>query len=171
MAAKILDKLSLWCTRIASVIIGIVCLIVVASIIGRIFNKPIKGTVEIVSYGVLIAMCLSLSRTGFLGKHVHVTMFVDMMPKAVKAIIEFFQMIIAAVVFGIVIYLCVHYIPDTMASGLKTDVYRIPQVFVYVFLIFGMFLSCVTFIFHGIVRLMPLFKKQETQFEDKEDTI
>lgn len=159
MVEKILNRLSFICTWIASIILCLVTIMVIANVIGRILGKPLNGTMEVVQYGMLTAMCLVLCRTGFLKKHVHVTMFVDMMPTVPRAVIEFLQMFIAAATFGLIIILCFKFVPETIASGRKSDIFRFPFFLVYIVLAVGMFFASITFLYHAIVALLPIFGK------------
>lgn len=149
MVKKLFEKLSTICTGAAAVILGIVTVTILANIIGRIFNNPVSGTYEIVTYGIMTTVCLALSRTGFFNKHVSVDIIQIILPKRPRAALVFFQMLVsAAVFFAVLLLLWFKLIPEVIASNRLTDIFRIPYYLVYVTLSIGMLLSAIMFLYH-----------------------
>ncbi len=98
---KVLDKLSSGLIKFSSVVLIIVAIVMVVNILLRaILKQPIAGRMEIVQYGMLICIVLALSRTGFEGRHIRVTVFLDRFPVKVRAGFQFVEMLVSAVVFG-----------------------------------------------------------------------
>ncbi|MCL1829281.1 MAG: TRAP transporter small permease [Oscillospiraceae bacterium] len=160
MLNRFFDKLSLICVRAASVILCIVAATVIVNIIGRLFNRPVKGTYEIVQYGILTTMCLAICRTGFVKKHVRVEMISDLLPAKPRAVAECLQMLVSVAAFGVVlILLCTKLIPEMLASGRLTDIFRFPYYIVYIILAVGMFLAALTFLYQAILSVSLLFAK------------
>ena len=160
MAKKIFEKLSSICTGAAAVSLGIVTATVIINIIGRLFNSPLKGMYEIVQYGTMTTICLALSKTGFLKKHVRVEMFSEKLPAKPRAAAEFLQMLIPAAAFVVVLcLLCFKLIPETLSTGRVTDIFRVPYYLVYVILAVGMILAALMFLYHAVLCILPLFGK------------
>ena len=160
MVKKIFEKLSLICVWVAAVTLCFVTASVLVNIIGRLFNNPLRGMYEIVQYGTMTTICLALCRTGFLKKHVRVEMFTDMLPAKLKSAAGFFQMLIPAAAFIVVLWLlCSRLIPETIASGRVTDIFRFPYYIVYIILAIGMILSALMFLYHAVVSAIHLFGK------------
>ena len=160
MVTKFLDKLSSICTIAAGGVLGIVTFTALANIIGRLFNSPVRGTYEIVTYGVMTSICLALGSTGFQKKHVSVDMIQVILPTKPRAVLESFQMLISAATFVIALYLlCFRMIPDTIASGRLTDIFRFPFFIVYIILAVGIFLATLMFFYHAVISFLPFFAK------------
>ena len=156
----------------AAVTLGIVVVTVITNIIGRAFNSPLKGMYEIVQYGTMTTICLALGKTGFLRKHVRVAMLSEILPAKLKSAAEFLQMLIPAAAFGVVLYLlCSKLIPETLAGGRVTDIFRFPYYIVYVILALGMLLAALMFLYSAVSSVLPLFGKDlDTNTAGKAET-
>ncbi|NLM21397.1 MAG: hypothetical protein GX207_06585, partial [Peptococcaceae bacterium] len=65
MVNKIIDKVTFVFTIVSAFLFAIIVLIVLANIIGRsFFHMPIKGTVEIIQYGVMFCAGIVMCRSG-----------------------------------------------------------------------------------------------------------
>lgn len=160
MAKKLLERLSNICMGAAAGILGIITVVILANIIGRIFNKPVSGTYEVVTYGIMTTVCLALSGTGFLKNHVSVDLISIILPTRPRAALELFQMLVSAATFVVVLILLLFkLIPETIATNRLTDIFRIPYYLIYVTLAIGMFLSALMFLYHAVLSALPLFGK------------
>lgn len=163
---KVLDKLSSGLIKFSSVVLIIVAIVMVVNILLRaILKQPIAGTMEIVQYGMLICIVLALSRTGFEGRHIRVTVFLDRFPVKVRAGFQLLEMLVSAVVFGWLAIYYIGFIPEALVSGLVTDIYRLPYYFVYIIVALGMIFAAAMFLYHAIVSLKPFFKKNSGNTE------
>ncbi len=150
---RIVDKTSMILCRIASVIFFIIVILVAVNIVGRkLFNFTITGIIEIVQYGVLLVMVLSMARTTLTGGHVTVTIITGKLPKIPKRVIDVFALVLSAALVAIAAWVCIRYIPQTYASGLTTERYRIPIYLVYTVMSIGLIATTFTF-FLNIIRL------------------
>jgi TRAP-type C4-dicarboxylate transport system permease small subunit len=62
---RLIHKITKGFAYVSAAIFLVIVLIVLANIVGRaVFNKPIKGTVEIVQYGVMFCGIVMCGRTG-----------------------------------------------------------------------------------------------------------
>ncbi|MDR0851703.1 MAG: TRAP transporter small permease [Clostridiales Family XIII bacterium] len=162
MINKFLDKASIVLLRVSSVLIWIIMAVMVINILGRaIFNLPLKGTTEIVTYGIMLAIILALGRTGFLQKHVAVTIVQDMLPPKARAILKFFTGIVSMGVFLYLTYFYFSSISSINAAGRVTEVFRFPYAIIYLIIGVGMLLATLLFLYHACVSLRPLFGKTE----------
>ncbi len=148
--AGFVDKSSLLLSRISTGIIWIIVLLVAVNIVGRkLFNFSISGIIEIVQYGMLTVMAISMARTTFIGGHVSVSIITAKLPKLVRCIIDFLSMMFSAALIIAAAYICIQYIPKTLASGQVTEVYKIPFYIIYSVMTFGLITSALTFIFNA----------------------
>ena len=86
MLNRLIHKVTKGFAYVSAVIFALIVLIVLANIIGRaVFNKPIKGTVEIVQYGVMFCAGIVMCRSGLEERHISVTFLIDKYPKRVRA--------------------------------------------------------------------------------------
>ncbi len=144
------DKSTLYLSRISTGILWMIVVLVIANVVGRkVLNVSISGIIEIVQYGMLTVMSLSMARTTFTGGHVSVTIITDKLPKAVKCIIEFLGMMLSATLIIAAAYICIQFIPKSIASGQVTEHYMIPLYLIYIVMTFGLLSSALTFIFNA----------------------
>lgn len=156
------DHLSLFLARIASVIFWIVVILVAVNIVGRkLFNFTIAGIIEIVQYGMLVVMTLSMARTTFTGGHVTVSIITGRLPKAVRCIIEFLGLLLSAALVAAAAYICIQYVPKTFISGQVTERYKIPFYLIYGFMTFGLIISSLTFLFNAVRSLFTSGSKED----------
>lgn len=159
---KKLDRMTTFLINISSVILILIAAVMVINIILRsTINYSIGGTMEIVQYGMLICIVLALSRTGFLNRHIAVTVLVDTFPKKLKAAFQAVTFLISAFAFGCLVYFAAKAIPTTYTDGLLTDIYRLPYYLVYVVLALGMLSATLMFIYQIYNSLEPFFKKNK----------
>ena len=145
------DKSSLFLCRISTGTLWVIVFLVAFNIVARkLFNFTISGIIEIVQYGMLVVMSISMARTTFTGGHVSVSIITAKLPKLGRYIIEFLSMIFSAALITAAAYICIQYIPKTLASGQVTEVYRIPFYIIYFVMAFGLVTSALTFILSAI---------------------
>ena len=159
---KAFDKCSLFLTRIATIVLFIVIVLVAVNIVGRkLFNVTISGIIEIVQYGMLTVMVLSMARTTFTGGHVSVSIITRKLPKLGRAIIGFLTLMLSAALVAAAAYISIRFIPKTIASGQVTERYKIPFYVIYGFMSFGLVTSCLTFILNAVRALLGLDEVKE----------
>ena len=142
-----IEKSSLFLSRISTGVFWIIIILVAVNIMGRkLFNFTISGIIEIVQYGMLTVMSLSMARTTFTGGHVSVSIITSRLPKSARCIIEFLGMMLSAALIIAATYICIEYIPKTVASGQVTENYKIPFYLIYSVMTFGLVTSALTFI-------------------------
>ena len=160
---RLIDKTSSALCVVSKVFMLAIVVLVAANIIGRkLFNTPVPGTVELVSYGMLVVMALSMARTTFTGGHVSVSIITGKLPKAVQAIIGFITLLFSAFIVATATFICVRYIPINFQRGQITDYYKIPFYVIYGIMSFGLVTSVLTFLFNAASTLMSIWQKNET---------
>lgn len=166
---KAFDKISLFLTRISTVILWVIVVLVAFNIVSRkLFNFTIAGMIEIVQYGMLTVMALAMARTTFSGGHVTVSIITGRLPKAAQNFIAFITLLLSAALVAIAAYVCILNIPRTIASGLTTERYKIPMYLVYAVMSFGLVTSGLTFIFNAISALLGIGGKAPKEKEGGE---
>lgn len=157
--AGFIDKFSLFLSRISTGILWTIVVLVAVNIVGRkLFSFTISGIIEIVQYGMLTVMSISMARTTFTGGHVTVSIITDRLPKAARCIIEFLCMMLSAALVIAAAYICIQYIPKTFASGQITERYKIPFYLIYGVMTFGLVTSALTFIFNAFNSVVTAIK-------------
>ena len=160
---SIIDKISSGLCAISKVVMLAIVVVVLANIIGRkLFNTPVPGTVELVSYGMLVVMALSMARTTFTGGHITVSIVTAKFPKAVQAVVGFLTLLFSVFIVGAATFICLRYIPSSMQSGQITDHYKIPFYVIYSIMSFGLVTSVLTFLFNAVSTLMSIWQKDES---------
>jgi TRAP-type C4-dicarboxylate transport system permease small subunit len=153
---KAMDNVSLLMTRVGGVVLWLVMLLMVINVITRtLLNAPIKGSIELVQYGMLIALSLGLSRTGFKDRHVYVSIVLDALPPKARAVLRFFGCFVSA---GVFVYLTIYYIttiPAVNASGRVTEIFRIPYGWINLMMGISMLIATALFIYQAVLALAP----------------
>lgn len=145
-----IDSLTMVFTYLSAVILVALVVLIVANILGRrLFNAPISGTVELVQYGMLVCITLAISRTGFEGRQLAVTLIFEALPKKVGAVLKCVCQIMAGVVFGSLIFNFISVLPSALSSGRVSDILHIPYYLVYYLLIVGMALVSLSFFYQA----------------------
>ena len=162
---KFFDVLTHCLLYASMVVLCVVLLLVVVNILGRsMFHFAIGGINEIVRYGVFLAIGLGLPRTGFNGGHVIVSMILDKMPKKLRGIVACVELLLAAGVFFMSVYVCMLLFPEALASGLTTEVYKVPFTIIYAVLAFSLAVSGLIFVYQSAMAVYKGFAKAS---EDK----
>jgi len=169
---SIVDTVTLIFVRISSVILVALVLLMIINILGRrLFNRPISGTVELVQYGMLACMALAVSRTGFEGRHLSVSLLLEILPKKARGIWECICQLIAGVIFGSLVIAYSRALPESLVSGRVSDILHIPYYINYIILVIAMVIVCLSFLYRaGLAVYVGFLKPEESaQEEIKED--
>jgi TRAP-type C4-dicarboxylate transport system permease small subunit len=125
---------------------GIIVLIVIANVIGRTcFAMPIKGTVEIIQYGVMFCAGVVMCRSGYEERHISVTLLIDRYPPRLRAAFVALGKLFGTIMFGILAFIYATNIPKAMTSGKVTETFRLP--FEYIYAIMAVCFAVSTLIF------------------------
>jgi len=164
---KIFDKVTLFLSRLSSILLWMIVLTVAFNIVSRkLFNFTIAGMIEIVQYGMLTVMVLSMARTTFSGGHVNVSIITGKLPKAARNIVGFITLLGSAALVFAAAYVCSGNITKTIASGLTTERYKIPMYLIYSIMCFGLVTSGITFVYNAFSTLVSTWKKEPAKAEE-----
>lgn len=107
---RMLAVFSKWATVIAGVALTAMLIISVADVIGnKIFHHPIQGTTDYVSFLAIITIIFSLSYSLIEKAHVQVDLFLNKLPRRVKAIFEIFIALLSLTLFVLLTWFSVRY--------------------------------------------------------------
>jgi TRAP-type C4-dicarboxylate transport system permease small subunit len=137
MMRKAMEKITSAFTVVSAVMFAVIVTIVLVNIVGRaVFNEPVKGTVEIVQYGVMFCAGIVMCRSGLDERHISVTFLIDKYPARLRAIFLAFGKLLGTATFGVLAYIYAGKIREAVEDGKLTDTFRMP--FEYVYLIMAL---------------------------------
>lgn len=137
---------------IASVFLILNMLIIIANIImRRVFNTPILGSTELVSYASLITASLALAQNEWFDGNIRMTLVVESIPHKAAKVLHFVDYIICSVVFVYVSYLLVNQaVNKFIVADVSTDLHMPIFIFSAV-LAFGFILLTVSIIIKMVI--------------------
>ena len=154
MLKKISDKLTMVVTVLCGVVITAIVLIIIAHIILRAFNKPIKGQNEMVQYLTMTMAVLMLSRTCLEDKHIYVSVFTDHIPHTLRMIIYAVGRFIGAAAVAAMSVKFIQNLPQNAAR--KSEVLRVPFTLLHSIMAIGLAVAALMFVVQGILYLMSI---------------
>ncbi len=125
---SLIKKFSNITSVIAMVVIFAIMFVLVIDIILRLTTKELAvlGTYELTEMAMVVIIFLSLAITQIEKEHVHVTMFIDMLPNRIKTFINAIISAFTTVLCGITLYTCILQAIGETASGITTAVLYLP---------------------------------------------
>lgn len=166
---NLVDTITLIFTRISSVLLLLLVLLIVVNVIGRkLFKSPVSGTVELVEYGILAVMALAISRTGFEGRHLSVTLLQELLPNKAAAVIKCLCQAVAGALFGLLVVSYIRELPKSVASGRVSDVLHMPYYIVSYFLIVAMIIVVLAFFYQAFLAIYKGFVQRDPGPEAEE---
>ena len=167
-AENIVDTITMIMMRVSSVILILLVILTVVNVVGRkLFNSPISGTVELIEYGMLTCIALAISRTGFEGRHLSITLLHEMMPKKAAAVLACICQIIAGLLFLLLSGSYIKELPNAVTNGRVSDVLRMPYSWVAFLLVFAMVIVTITFFYRAFLAIYTGFFKREAGDQEK----
>ena len=140
---KIIYSLSRFAGYLATGILGLLMLLVVADVIGYQFGVPIKGTPEISEFMIVTVIFLALAWCAVTRKHVRVDLIVSHFPSRTQAILDSITLLAALVVYGIMTWRSVL---ESMEVYAETSILRVPHAPFYWIMTFGLALFCLSIV-------------------------
>ena len=133
MLNRLIEKVTKGFAYFSAGIFAVIVLIVLINILGRaIFNRPVKGTIEIVQYGVMFCAGIVMCRSGLEERHISVTFLIDKYPKRLRAALVALGKLIGMAAFGILAVIYAGKISEAVETGKVTDTFRLPFEYVYI---------------------------------------
>ena len=160
-ATSAIKKLCYYVCFVSMILIVVMMMIMfVDSMLGLFFNNRITGTYEVVQCLLSIVVFTSWAYTQTEHGHIHVVMFVRMMPQKLRFFCFSLTAILSTVTMGFATYALIGAIQGKMASGEATGTLLIPFWPFYIiefvaFLVFTLALLCDT-----IKAIMAMFDNE-----------
>ena len=130
-----------------------------ADVIGRLFSRPIFGSVELVSLMGVIAIATTLSFTHQHKGHIGVELFVMKLPSRTRNFIDLCTGIVTLLLFAVVTWRMADYGLKMRASGELSMNLKLPE-YVIIFLLAGCFFIYCGTILGSILQTLAKLKKQ-----------
>lgn len=157
---KMIDKCTSALVMISGIVFVAIILLVLVSIIKRaLFGAPIRGTVEIVQFGVMFCIAAALPKTTLLERHTRVTMLIDAMPATARKIINIFVKLAGLGVFGLLVYRLFIEVQNAAAKHRVTEIFKIPFSFVYGVLLVSVTITALVVLYQMIYSAVGTLKK------------
>ncbi|MCL1828058.1 MAG: TRAP transporter small permease [Oscillospiraceae bacterium] len=145
---KAIDRVTSAFTFISALLFFIIVIIVLTNILGRaIFNRPVRGAIEIIQYGMLLCAGVVMCRSGFDERHICVTLVIDKFPGRGRAVFIALGKFVSTVVFAVITYLFLQNIPEAIALNRVTDAFRFPYHYIFIVLTFAFAMGALVFFY------------------------
>ncbi|MCC5808915.1 MAG: TRAP transporter small permease [Ectothiorhodospiraceae bacterium] len=111
-------QVSEWLALSGGVVLVGMALYTVVDVLGRKFlGQPLPGGVDVVSYGLGLAIASALPYCSAAGQHISVSMFTDMLPRRALALSYFLTSTVSAVFVGLLTYRIILHTISRYESG------------------------------------------------------
>lgn len=132
-------------------IVGAVCLVgmtflTCVDVVGRFFNHPIFGSVELVGFMATLTVALALPYTHSVKGHIGVEMLVRLFSKRTQAVIEICTGTVSVILFSLVTWRMVVYAGTMKASGEVSMNLEFPEYVIIVLVAFCFLVFVLTLI-------------------------
>lgn len=113
-------------------VVGICCLmgmtfLTCIDVVGRKFNHPIPGSVELVGFMATMAVALALPYTHQARAHIGVELLVRMLSKKVQTLIDLIMSVVSVLLFALVTWQMVLYARTIQQSGTVSMSLELPE--------------------------------------------
>lgn len=148
---------SKWATIIAGIALTAMLFISVADVIGnKIFSHPIQGTTDYVSFLAVITIVFSLSYSLIEKAHVQVDLFLNKLPRRMRAIFETLIALLSLTLFVLLMWFSVRYGIRLQANNELSMTQHIP-VFPFAYAVAFACLPACLYLFLEVLRAMKKF--------------
>lgn len=120
------ERVTLWLARGGALALTIMMLLTFFDVIGRAFNHPIVGTVEVTELLMGSLIFLGLGWTTFLRGHIRVDIVINYLPPRAKASLEMVTTIICIVFAVLLCWQLWLKAADTVEMGDVTQIWALP---------------------------------------------
>jgi TRAP-type C4-dicarboxylate transport system permease small subunit len=147
MLRRCFETPSILLENAAGLLLTIVCGVSLVNVFMRaVFQSPIYGSIEIVQYGVLLAMCFALPASVLYGSHACVTLLVDALPFAERKFLSIVVHTAGIVLFTLIAVHMKRPMTEIMLRGRTTDVLKVPYFLIHAAIMAGIAcMVCVLF--------------------------
>jgi TRAP-type C4-dicarboxylate transport system permease small subunit len=120
-------RLSIWGEWIGVVAIIIMVAITCIDVVGaKLFLLPVPGAIEIVSLIQVAAIVFAVAATQREGGHISVEMFVDKLPRRIRAVVKMLTSLLGLILFILLIYEGIGLGNEYLDAGEVTATVKIP---------------------------------------------
>ncbi|OGP67889.1 MAG: hypothetical protein A2169_07860 [Deltaproteobacteria bacterium RBG_13_47_9] len=124
---KVVSLVTRWLNWTAAAAIIAVMVIVCANVIGRgFFERPVKGTVDIVSLLGAIIIAWAIAYTQVLKGHIRIDLFVEKLPPRIQSIIDSLMDLIGLALFTVISWQTLLFTKANFQIGELSEVLKIP---------------------------------------------
>lgn len=99
---KVMSRVSIWLNHIASFILFLIMLLVVANILLRLIGKPIQATFELVGLLTSVVIGFTLAYCAIKDAHISISIFIQRFSIKTQNVLDFFIHIISIIFLAIV---------------------------------------------------------------------
>ncbi len=146
----------------SGVILGMVVLMTVNVILRYLFERPIKGTVELEEFMLVIVVFLGLSYAALEKRHVRIDFIVARFPKSAQAVINSITALLSAGLCLIMVWRCAIWAQNNWAHDSTSTLLQVPlSIFIYMTALGGalLFLVLLAECLHSLSELANSGKK------------
>lgn len=139
-----------------AILFALMCLVTVDVVLRYVFNRPIKGGIELNELGLAVIVFLGLSYTALLKGHVAVDLIVNRLSAKKQAVIDIINSFLGIVVYSLIAWQGLDKAIYSRMKGEVTDILRISQFPFKLFVTIGSILLClvlITYISRAIGKL------------------
>lgn len=120
------ERVTLWLARAGSVGLAIMMFLTLADVVGRIFDHPVAGTVELTELIMGMIIYLGVGFTTFNRGHIRVDILITMMSTRVQAVLDVITHVIATVFIGFVVWRLFLQAASRIENNDQTIIWEIP---------------------------------------------
>ena len=143
----------------ASVLVMMMLLITMDVFLRYSFNRPLKGSFELVEFMMAVVICLGMAYTGVQKGHVAVELVVSRFSPRVQALIDSFNWLVSMGLFLLISWKAVAQARVVGLSGLASSVLHVPVFPFLLVLAFGSGFLCLVFLVNFIDSVSRVMKK------------
>lgn len=143
----------------ASVLVMMMLLITMDVFLRYSFNRPLKGSFELVEFMMAVVICLGMAYTGVQKGHVAVELLVSRFSPRVQALIDSFNWLVSMGLFLLISWKAVAQARVVGLSGLASSVLHVPVFPFLLVLAFGSGFLCLVFLVNFIDSVSRVMKK------------
>ena len=120
------ERVTLWLARAGSVGLAIMMFLTLADVVGRIFDHPVAGTVELTELIMGMIIYLGVGFTTFNRSHIRVDILITMMSARAQAVLDVVTHAIATVFIGFVVWRLFLQAASRVENNDQTIIWEIP---------------------------------------------
>lgn len=125
-AIDLSERVTLWLARAGSVGLAIMMFLTLADVIGRTFNHPISGTVEVTELIMGMMIYLGIGYTTFYRGHIRVDILLTILPARVQAFLDLLTGTIGLVFMGVISWRLFLNAQSRVSNGDLTQIWEFP---------------------------------------------